>query len=181
MNVPQVNPAAVFAGKGGIPIDGRDPFLPIGSVVKLRITETSSQSGNNTGFSVYIRGTVVAVAQPGGGECPPPVPQSVNSMPAQVGNSYACRINGFDKQTTMNFAISDLKSFIVAALYDDGLRQESDADAENWERMMLAVASGDQRYVGREIIVETTVATNKDRTFAKIKNRFHPSAAASGS
>lgn len=174
-----VDPAQALAGFGDAAIDLRDPFLPLGFAGKVRIDSTEGKVGRNVGYAIYIRCTVTAVANPGGGQQQPPLPKNVNLVPASVGSKYAIRIDGFNKEDAKAFAASDLKLFMIAALERNGLTHEraQTLTPQQWNDMGAAVHAGKLGCEGAEILVSTSSVGTK-AGFAKQKTAFYPLSAA---
>ena len=159
----------------------RDPFLPFGFAGTVRIEKTEGKTSRNVGFAIYITCSVTRIANAGGGTCPPPVPKSVNLVPASVGAKHVIRIDGFGKEDARAFAFSDLKQFLIAALESKGFTPAAAATlpAAEWNRMAQACASNALGIEGAEIAVQQQKVDTKAGQ-GKQKTLFYPLSAVAG-
>jgi hypothetical protein len=176
-----LNVDAALYGFGDADIDLREPWLPMGSALKVRIDEVKGKAaGRHVGAAVYIRVTCTGISNAGGGNQPAPLPKNANMLPATVGGKYTIRIDGFDKPDAAKFARSDLKLFLIAALEKNGLTAEVAATLPpaEWEKMGRAAFTGALTpAIGQEVIVTTGKVDTKGG-FTKQKTTFYPLSAA---
>lgn len=171
-----LNVHQALAGFADAPIDVRDPFLPPGAAVIVKLRKTEGRKGRETGLALYITGEVTAVAAPGGG---PEMAQmcagmkSVNLVPARVGSMHSMRIDGFDRENARAFAFSDLKTFILAACESKGLKADTAITPDQWNGLANAAFQGQLGVDGAEFGVRTEVVPTK-AGFKKLKHTFYP-------
>ncbi len=167
-----INAAQALAGFGDAEIDLRDPFPPVGFAGLVEVLATEGKGGRNTGFGIYIRARVTAVASPGGGAHP--AIKNCNPIPAAVGQVYSLPIRGFGKPDAEKFAHSDLKCFIAAALEHKGLTAEVQAGLTpaDWAPMGQAAATGQLQAEGGIIGIQTSEVLNKGG-LGKLKVTFY--------
>lgn len=172
---PASNPAATFANFGNAQIDVRDPWLPHGFAGEVEVLKTEGKDTFRSGYGIFFTLKVLDIMQPGGGVGAGKAPTNANLMPAVVGGIYAAKIDGFNKPTAQQFAYSDLKTFIQAALEADGLTPAVAAQLppDKWTKMAMAVHGGDPRFVGKRLLVQAS-AVDTQGGFAKAKYRWLP-------
>lgn len=168
--------AAALAGFGDADIDIRDPMPPVGFSGLVKLLSTEGKDGRHTGFSVYIRAQVVRVANPGGAGTGRV--KNENRIPATEGTIYTLPIRGFSKPDARAFAMSDLKSFLIAACENKGLTLANSGSLPPGEWDKLGALTADGKLVEQigtpEFGIQVSEVGKDTNPFAKLKVQFYP-------
>lgn len=164
-----------MAGFGDAPIDVRDPFVPPNFAGRMRVVNTYGKQEDKGGFALYFIMQVLEVFVAGGGNIAIGNLKNPNMMPAAVGQRLAGRINGFASTTSLKFAQSDTKLFLLAALESDGftVAKANACPPDVWNKMFKAISDSDPRFVGKEVLLQTSIV-NLDKQYSKLKLAFAP-------